>query len=288
VDTTRRHPLQGVIALPAVSAGPLTGATGDNAPLLSRRELGLEPGLVYLNTASAGPTPKRVLARTIEAWNRLETEPVYMSYSREPDSIVSAADRVRGKAAALVGCEAEEIFLTHGTTDEITTLANSIRLREGDRVLLTDQEHEGGETGWQRRERRDGIVVDRVSIPVGDTDTDAIVARFAAAIRPRTRVMSFCHVLTSTGLRMPVADIAALAKSRSVLSVVDGAQAVGAMPVDVRVLDCDAYATSGHKWLMGPKGQDSSLSASGPPRKSNRRSGTSTAGTGPIQPGSDR
>ena len=100
-----------------------------------------------------------------------------MGYSPAPDSIVSAADRVGGKAAALIGCSADEILLTRSTTDGITTLANSIRLKEGDRVLLTDQEHEGGEVGWQHRQRRDGIVVDRVSIPIGDNDTDAITTR---------------------------------------------------------------------------------------------------------------
>jgi selenocysteine lyase/cysteine desulfurase len=254
MDTTRRHFLQGAVALPTVATGALGHAVASDALLLSRRELGLEPNLVYLNTASAGPTPKRVLARTIEAWQRLETEPVYMGYSPAPDSVVSAADKVRGKAAALIGCTADEILLTRGTTDGITTLANSIRLREGDRVLLTDQEHEGGEVGWQHRQRRDGIVVDRVGIPIGDNDTGAIVARFAAAIRPRTRVISFSHVLSPTGLRMPVAELAELAKARGVLCIVDGAQAVGSTAVDVRALGCDAYATSGHKWLMGPKG----------------------------------
>ncbi len=246
MDTTRRQLLQGTLALPALVACPPGRAAG-HPPLMSRRELGLEPDLVYLNTASAGPTPKRVLARTIEAWQRLETEPVYMGYSPAPDSVVTAADQVRGKAAALIGCTPDEILLTAGTTQGITTLANSIRLKEGDRVLLTDQEHEGGEVGWQHRERRDGIVVDRVNIPIGDSDPGAIIARFAGAIGARTRVICFSHVLSPTGLRMPVAEIAALAKSHGALCIIDGAQAVGAMAVDVRALGCDAYATSGHK-----------------------------------------
>ncbi|MDB5680671.1 MAG: aminotransferase class V-fold PLP-dependent enzyme [Sphingomonas bacterium] len=289
MDTTRRHFLQGAVALPAVAARPLGNAAAGDPPLLSRRELGLDPDLVYLNTASAGPTPKRILASTIEAWQRLETEPVYMGYSPAPDSIVSAADRVRGKAAALIGCSADEILLTRGTTDGITTLANSIRLKEGDRVLLTDQEHEGGEVGWQHRQRRDGIVVDRVSIPIGDNDTDAITARFAAAIRPRTRVIGFSHVLSPTGLLMPVAEIAGLAKKHGALCIVDGAQAVGAMAVDVRALGCDAYATSGHKWLMGPKGTGFVFISEGatgdiqPPQWfSDRKFGSNSFGLGPM------
>jgi len=289
MDTTRRLFLQSAAALPAIAArAPDRGLPG-NLPLLARHELGLDADLLYLNTASAGPTPKRVLARTIEAWQRLETEPVYMGYSRNPDSVVTAADGVRGKAAALIGCSADEILLTHGTTDGITTLANSIRLREGDRVLLTDQEHEGGEVGWQHRQWRDGIVVDRVSIPIGDNDIGAILARFAAAIQPRTRVVSFSHILSPTGLRMPVAEIAALARSRGALCIVDGAQAVGSIAVDVRALGCDAYATSGHKWLMGPKGtgfvfigQAAAAELRPAPWFVDRAFGANSAGLGPI------
>ena len=289
MDATRRHFLQGAAALPAIASRAPDRAALDNLPLLSRHELGLEPDLVYLNTASAGPTPKRILARAIEAWQRLETEPVYMGYSRDPDSVVAAADRVRGKAAALIGCTADEILLSRGTTDGITTLANSIRLREGDRVLLTDQEHEGGEVAWQHRQWRDGIVVDRVSIPVGDYDTVAIVARFAAAITPRTRVICLSHVLSPTGLRMPVAEIAAIARSRGILCIVDGAQAVGSIAVNVRTLGCDAYATSGHKWLMGPKGtgfvfisQAAATEIQPPQWFIDRAFGSNSAGLGPI------
>src|ERR1019366_9370832 len=73
-------------------------------------------------------------------------------------------------------------------------------------------------------------------------------------ITPRTRVMSFSHLLTSTGLRMPVAQLSALARAHGCLAVVDGAQAVGGIAVDVKALGCHVYATSGHKWLLGPKG----------------------------------
>lgn len=78
--------------------------------------------------------------------------------------------------------------------------------------------------------------------------------RFAAAITSETRVISVSQVLGSTGLRMPIAEISALARSRGILCVVDGAQSAGGIEVNVKSLGCHAYATSGHKWLMGPKG----------------------------------
>jgi selenocysteine lyase/cysteine desulfurase len=145
-------------------------------------------------------------------------------------------------------------MITRGTTDGMNTLAGGIRLASGDRILTTDQEHEGGEACWQHRARRDGLQIDRIAIAPEERDTGAILRRFAAAITPATRVISVSHVITTTGLRMPIAGISALARNHGVLCIVDGAQAVGAIQVDVKALGCHAYATSGHKWLMGPKG----------------------------------
>lgn len=253
LQPTRRALLQLVAGVPAVTSA-VPGRSAPDASFPSSAELGLAPGLIHLNTASAGPTPGRVLHTVLEAWRRIETDPVVMSYARDPDTVVTAADFVRGKAAELVGCSADEIMLTQGTTAGITTIAHSIRLREGDHVLLTNQEHEGGETAWLHRQRLDGILVDRVDIPIGEFDASAILRRFQSAVGPRTRAICVSHILSPTGLRMPIAEIAALARQRGALCIVDGAQAVGQVAVDVKALGCDAYATSGHKWLMGPKG----------------------------------
>jgi isopenicillin-N epimerase len=285
-QATRRAFVGAIAGLPALAVTPQTAA----APLAtSRADLGLAPGLIHFNTASAGPTRRSVLARTIEAWQRLESDPVRMAYYPESDTVASAADRVRSTAAALIGCSGDEILLTRGTTDGMTTIAHSIRLAKDDHVLLTDQEHEGGETGWLHRRDRDGIVVDRVHIPIGVFDTGAIVRRFEAAIGPRTRAVSFSHVLSPTGLRMPVAEIAALARSKNCLCIVDGAQAAGGIEVDVRSLGCDAYATSGHKWLMGPKGtgftyikKESSQAIRPAQWLFDRRFISNSAGLGPI------
>lgn len=285
-QTTRRAFIASVATVPALAAARPKAAASAH---LEQAELCLEPGLIHFNTASAGPTRKSVFERTVEAWKRLEGDPVRMAYYPDPDTAASAADRVRAKAAGLIGCSAEEILLTHGTTDGITTLAQTIELDRGDHVLLTDQEHEGGETGWLHRRDRDGILVDRVHIEIGDWDMSDIVSRFEAGIGPRTKVISLSHVLSPTGLRMPVAQIAALARSRNCLCVVDGAQAVGGIHVDVKSLGCDAYATSGHKWLMGPKGtgftyirKESSPAISPAQWLFDRRFVSNSAGLGPI------
>ncbi len=212
----------------------------------------LQPGLIHLNTASLGPTPRPILERVLEAWRRLEANPVPNAYG--DGSVLAAAEAVRGEAAALLGCAADEIMITRGTTDGMNALAEGIRLTAGDRILTTDQEHHGGEACWIHRARRENLQIDRIVINPAEHDADAILRRFADAITPTTRVISVSHIITTTGLRMPIAGISALARARDILCIIDGAQAVGAIQVDVKALGCHAYATSGHKWLMGPKG----------------------------------
>ena len=208
------------------------------------------PGLTYLQTGSLGPTPRPVMERTIAAWHELELDPVYYGYGPQE----KAMDMVREKAAAFLGCKTEELVLTKCTTDGINSVAQGLTFAAGDRILTTDQEHPGGRVGWDYVARRFGVTIDVVVIPPGENDAQSIIDRFAKQISPRTRVLSFSHLLTSTGLGMPVAELSALARSRGCIAVVDGAQAVGGIAVNVKALGCHAYATSGHKWLLGPKG----------------------------------
>jgi selenocysteine lyase/cysteine desulfurase len=215
-------------------------------------EYGLQTGLIYLNTGSLGPTPRSVFDAMLKAWTRLETNPVVMSYG--DGAVHTLADKTRTAVAGLIGCSADEILLTRSTTNAMNIAALGIDLMRGDRILTSDAEHEGGNACWKYLEKRLGIGVDRVSIPPDDHDIKGIVDRFASALRKETKVISVSHVIFSTGLKMPVREVVALAKSKNILTIVDGAQAVGNIDVDVKDIGCDAYAAPGHKWLMGPKG----------------------------------
>jgi selenocysteine lyase/cysteine desulfurase len=250
----RRRFLASLGALPAARLLPTTSwareRSGARAGLAPARDFLFEPGLVYLQTASLGATPRPVMDRTLEAWRELERNPTAYGYG----TLEHAMDDVRAKAAAFLGCKTEELVLTNCTTEGMNWVASGLGLAAGDRVLTTDQEHPGGRVCWDYVARKHGVAIDAVAIPPGENDARKIVDRFAAAVTPRTRVFSFSHLLTSTGLRMPVAELSALARSRGSVAVVDGAQAAGGVAVDVKKLGCHVYATSGHKWLLGPKG----------------------------------
>lgn len=210
----------------------------------------LAKNLVYLQTGSLGPTPRPVMDQVVAAWKELESNPVLFGYGPHEQ----AMEAVRANAAGFIGCATNELLLTRSTTEGMNWVAQGLFLKAGDRVAITDQEHPGGRSGWDYIARKQGVVLDIVAIPPGENDPAAIVDRFANAITPRTRVLVFSHLLTSTGLRMPVAELSALARARGAMAVVDGAQAVGGVAVDVKALGCHVYVTCGHKWLLGPKG----------------------------------
>ena len=223
-----------------------------NTALAESGEYMLEPGLIYLNTGSLGATPRSILDAVMKAWTDLELNPVANSYGA--GTTHTLADKTRGAVAGLIGCTADAVLLTRSTTNAMTIAGLGVELSRGDRVLTTDVEHEGGDAVWKHLEKRRGIGIDRIVIAPEDHDVKGIVERFERAITKQTKVISVSHVITSTGLRMPVREIVALAKSRNILTIIDGAQAVGNIEVDVKAIGCDAYAAPGHKWLMAPKG----------------------------------
>jgi selenocysteine lyase/cysteine desulfurase len=163
-----------------------------------------------------------------QAWTELETNPVGMAYGA--GDLLARTDVARAQVGAALGCGADEVLITRSTTDAMNILAAGTRLSAGDRVLTTDQEHEGGTYCWTTLARRRGVAVDVIAITPMDRDPAAIVARFTAALRPTTRVISVSHVISATGHRMPVEAIAALARANGVTCVVDGAQAWGQIP----------------------------------------------------------
>lgn len=218
--------------------------------LIPSGDLMLEPGIVHLQTGTLGLMPRPVFDATVAAAHEIERDPLIAAYGPGKTRL----DGVRSKAAEMLGCKMEEVILTGSTTAGMNMVAEGLQLSPGDRVLTTDQEHHGGELCWRWLERRAGVKVDTVAVPAGESDPKAIVGRFRQAITPTTKVISFSHILYSTGLRMPAAEICALARERGCVTVIDGAQAVGATPVDVKALGCHCYATTGHKWLNGPKG----------------------------------
>lgn len=218
--------------------------------LIPDHDLLLPEGYIHLQTGGVGAMPRPVFDATVAAMAAVESDPAGETYGPG----IGRIDMVRAKAAELLACQADDIVLTTSATAGMFLLAQGLDFRPGDRILTTDHEHPAGRFGWEWAARRYGVEVDTIAISPGTRDPGAIVEQFAAAIRPQTCVLSFSHILFTTGVRLPAAELCALARERGCVAIVDGAQSAGAMPVDVMAMGCHAYAASGHKWLMGPKG----------------------------------
>ncbi|MEO1084072.1 MAG: aminotransferase class V-fold PLP-dependent enzyme, partial [Acidobacteriota bacterium] len=167
-------------------------------------------------------------------------------------------EAVRGQTAAYLGCAANEISFSHNTTEVFNLLAHGLPLGDGDEVLFSSLNHSGASVCWTHVGERRGYTVRRFEFPVQDAASmteDDVVACHLDAIRPETRALALPHVDNILGLRHPLRKIAAGARRRGVEFIaVDAAQTVGMLPLDLPKLGVDAYATSAHKWLQGPKG----------------------------------
>ena len=221
------------------------------SPGQPRDEYLFADGLTYLNTGTLGPCRRDTMEESLKVWEELESFPVkfYGKFGAE-----SLAEKTRGIAAGFLGCDISEMLITNSTTSGMNAIAQGLRLKAGDRILTTDQEHGGGLLCWNYFAKYYGVIVDKINIPPGENNADLILKKVKNNLKKKTKLISVSHVLSSTGLRMPIAEISLLARTNGALCIVDGAQSVGAIEVDVKKLGCHAYATSGHKWLMGPKG----------------------------------
>jgi selenocysteine lyase/cysteine desulfurase len=139
-------------------------------------------------------------------------------------------------------------------TEANSYIANGLDMKPGDEVLMTDQEHPGGEQPFNLRAKRYGIAVKKVTLPKPVPNAAAVLNLINDAITPRTRILFFSHITTVTGVVLPAKELCALARSKGILSAVDGAHVVGMMALNVHDLGCDMYSSSPHKWLQAPKG----------------------------------
>ena len=202
---------------------------------------------IYLNTGTCGP----LSTITVEVMQQSNTLELIEGRAGMPGmaALLQAKTEARQAVAKLVNARPEEIALTHHTTEGMNIVAHGLSWQPGDEIITTTLEHEGGLLPLYVLRDRHGVKVHVVDIQPGD-----IVAQFERHITPRTRLLVFSHVAWNTGLRLPLEDIVAMGHDHHVLSLVDGAQSVGAIPLDRAASGVDVYAMPGQKGLCGPEG----------------------------------
>lgn len=214
--------------------------------------------VTYCNTGTLGAIPREVMDAMVNGLRNTEASlPDWPYFQADGEPLTGYQPLLAARTAAgnFLGAAADEIAITQNATMGMNALGNGIDWQAGDEVLTTDQEHGGAVSIFRLMAKRRGIVVKELplSTAVGG-GPEGIVAMFRAAATPKTRAIMVSHITSQFGIRMPVVELIALARERGAMSLIDGAQAVGQIRVNVRELGCDAYVASPHKWLMAPKG----------------------------------
>ncbi len=215
-----------------------------------QRAFTVDRSLVNLNNGGVSPAPELVQSAMKRHQDYSNLAPTYTMWQvLEPQR-----EGTRERMAHQWGVDPEEIAFTRNASESLQILQLGYDLRRGDEVLTTTQDYPRMITTFRQRERREGIVLRQIKIPVPAEDPADVVRRFEEAITPRTRLILCCHMINITGQILPVTALSAMARRHGIPLLVDGAHSFAHFDFDLGALDVDNYSTSLHKWLFAAHG----------------------------------
>jgi isopenicillin-N epimerase len=224
----------------------------------------LDPDVIFLNHGSFGATPRPVFETHI-AWQRLlERQPVKFLARRAVSLMASA----RQSLAEYLGVGAEDLVYFPNPTTAINMVARSLVqarhdqsqipgrpiLNPGDEILTTNHEYGAMDRTWRYYCKRAGARYVQMEIPIPFQDNQEFIDKFWAGVNDRTRIIFLSHLTSPTAIITPVKEICQRAREAGVLSIIDGAHAVGQVSLDLLDVKADIYTGACHKWLCAPKG----------------------------------
>ena len=219
---------------------------GDKFWKLLRKQFLLPPDYHYLNTGGLGSSPLTVIHTVKKMMDREDMHPV-------PGHDEPHFWKIKEKCAALFGpgIKKEELAFTSTATEGINVIVNGLPLKPGDEIITSTHEHVALNVPLLYKMKTGGIVIKLFEPDI--QNGMANVDRIRKLITERTRLIFTSHITCTTGQILPVKEIGELAKSSGVWYALDGVQAFGHMPLNLKDIHADFYAVSGHKWLLGPK-----------------------------------
>ncbi|MEX2526270.1 MAG: aminotransferase class V-fold PLP-dependent enzyme [Gemmatimonadota bacterium] len=210
----------------------------------------VDASMVNLNNGGVSPSPawvQETMKRHLDFSN--QAPPHTMWNILEPRK-----EGVRLRMAREWDVDPEEIAFTRNASEGLQICQLGFDLERGDEVLTTTQDYPRMLTTFRQRERREGVVLKQIQLPIPAEDPGEVVRRFQEAITPRTRLILVSHMINITGQILPVREVVAMAREHGIPTIVDGAHALAHFDFTLSELECDYYATSLHKWLFAPHG----------------------------------
>jgi isopenicillin-N epimerase len=210
----------------------------------------LNPDIAFLNHGSFGATPRPVFEK-YQWWQReLENQPVEFIGRRLKGLLREA----RASLADYIHTDADNIVYVQNATTGLNIVARSLPLKAGDEILTTDHEYGALDRTWHFVRKKTGVVYRHQTIPLPVTTTEDFIERLWAGVTTRTRVLFLSHITSPTALIFPLKELCHRAREAGIISVIDGAHALGQIPLDMADIGADFYSSNAHKWLCSPKG----------------------------------
>ncbi len=207
-------------------------------------------GNINLNNGGVSPSPRIVTEALVRyLWQQEDATAYTMWQVMQPQ-----LETVRTGLAEMFGCDREEIAITRNASESLEILLMGMDLKSGDEILTTSQDYPRMLTTLRQRELREGIILKTIKIPVPVNSKDEVIEAFTKGISIKTKLILVSHQINLTGQIIPIKEICALAKSKGIEVIVDGAHSFSQFEFKQKDLNCDYFGTSLHKWLYAPKG----------------------------------
>src|SRR5260221_7282465 len=204
--------------------------------------------LVYLDNAATAQKPRAVIDALSHFYER-DNANVHRGLHALSNRATESYEGARARVARFINAaDPAEIIFTRGTTESINLVAaswGSANLNPGDIILLTEMEHHSNLVPWQLIAQRTGAKLRFVPILGANAEGGLDLSKIDELLAPDVKVFAFTHVSNTLGTVNPAAELCAKARARGIITVIDGAQSIGHMPVDVHAIGCDLYAFSG-------------------------------------------
>ena len=232
------------------SSNPWESARDEEFWAYIRNEYINSPTIINLNNGGVSPQPKAVV-EAINQYNRVCAEgPSYFMWR----ILDKGRESLRSKLADLAGSDAEEISICRNSTEALDTIIFGLRLNEGDEIVLSRYDYPNMMNAWRQREKRDGIKLVWIDLPMPAESDDEIVEIYKKAFSTRTRIVHITHMINWTGQVLPAKRIAEAARQIGAEVIIDGAHTFAHIDYNIPDLGGDYYGTSLHKWLCAPLG----------------------------------
>ncbi len=207
-------------------------------------------GIINLNNGGVSPSPRIVTEALVRyIWQQEDATAYTMWQILEPQS-----ETIRTGLAEMFGCDREEIAITRNASESLEVLLMGMDFKSGDEILTTTQDYPRMLTTLRQREKREGLVLKLIKIPIPPKNLDEIAAAFERGVTSRTRLILIAHQINITGQITPVKAVCDMARAKGIETIVDGAHSFAQFDFKQKDLGCDYFGTSLHKWLYAPKG----------------------------------